>query len=267
MKRILTTPAGRKRYLELLFNHLKNQKNEFDEWILWMNTNVQEDLDYMKKLSDENEWVKLQPSKMDQFTSYNIHHFFHEAIDENAVYIRLDDDVIYIHPGSLTKLFNFRISNPEYFLVYGNILNNALTSHLHQRRGVLPDYPKLGYMCTDENGWNNPHVTETIHREFFKSYNNGEINKFFIDNWLLHYYERCSINVISWLGKTFKEFNGQVGNDEEQWLSVDKPIQIQKPNIIFGEGLFIHYAFFTQRNHIDSTDILNIYKIISEKYV
>ena len=29
MKRILVTPAGRKRYLEILFNHLKNLKNEF----------------------------------------------------------------------------------------------------------------------------------------------------------------------------------------------------------------------------------------------
>lgn len=267
MKKILTTPAGRKRYLELLYNHLKNQKDEFDIWILWMNTNNQEDLEYMKKLSDENEWIKLQPSKMDNFTSLNIFHFFHEAIDEDTVYIRLDDDIVYIHPNSLTKLFNFRISNPEYFLVYGNILNNGITSHIHQRRCILPIYPKLGYHCTDENGWNNPNVTETIHNEFFNAYNNNNINKFYIDNWVLNYYERCSINVISWLGKTFKEFDGQVGTDEEQWLSVDKPSQIKKPNIIFGDGLFVHYAFYTQRGYIDSTDILNKYKKISENYV
>jgi hypothetical protein len=69
--------------------------------------------------------------------------------------------------------------------------------------------------------------------------------------------------VISWLGKEFKKFNGDVGLDEEEWLSCDKPKQIQMPNIIFGDSLFVHYAFFTQRQYLDNTNILETYKKIS----
>ena len=61
----------------------------------------------------------------------------------------------------------------------------------------------------------------------------------------------------------FKKFDGKVGVDEEQWLSCDKPKEIQKPNIIFGDCLFVHYAFFTQVQYIDNTDILELYKDIS----
>ena len=73
------------------------------------------------------------------------------------------------------------------------------------------------------------------------------------------------MNVISWLGSEFNKFNGIVDADEENWLSCIKPSQISKPNIIFGDSLFSHYAFFTQRNYIDSTDILEKYKEISKK--
>jgi len=48
MKRILVTPAGRKKYLEILFNHLKNLKNEFDEWILRVNPATQMTYDTWK---------------------------------------------------------------------------------------------------------------------------------------------------------------------------------------------------------------------------
>jgi hypothetical protein len=263
MKKILVTPAGRKRYLEILFNHLKNLKNEFDEWILWVNTENVDDIQYMEKLENENDFIKLQRTKIGVRGSQTIHHFFKECADENSVYIRLDDDVVYVKSNSLKDLFDFRINNPNYFLVYGNIVNNAILSHLHQRKGTLTNEFKFGYHCTDHNGWNNPIAVESIHRKFFEKNNNNQLDDFLLHDWILRDYERCSINVISWLGSEFKKFNGEVGIDEENWLSCDKPNELQKPNIIFGNCLFVHYAFFTQRLHIDNTDILELYKDIS----
>lgn len=265
MKRILVTPAGRKNYLEVLYTHLKNLKNEFDEWILWVNTENQIDIEYIEKLERENEFIKLQRTKIGVRGSGTIYHFFKESIDENSVYIRLDDDIVYVKPNSLNDLFDFRIKNPNYFLVYGNIVNNAILSHLHQRKGVYNNDFKFGYHCVDHNGWNNPIATESIHRRFLQLNEEDKLNDFSLDNWVLRDYERCSINVISWLGSEFKKFNGDVGVDEEQWLSCDKPKEIKKPNIIFGDSLFVHYAFFTQRPHIENTDILEKYKNISIK--
>ena len=265
MKKIIVTPAGRKRYLEILFNHLKNVKNEFDEWILWMNTEDKNDIEYMLELERENNFIKTVPSKIGVRGSGTIFHFFNDCTDINSVYIRLDDDIVYIKPDSLNKLFDFRIKNPEYFLVYGNIINNAILTHLHQQKGIFNNKTLFGYHCVDNNGWNNPKAAELVHRTFFEKYKNNEIEDYVLFNWILKDYERCSINVISWLGSEFNKFNGIVDADEENWLSCIKPSQISKPNIIFGDSLFSHYAFFTQRNYIDSTDILEKYKEISKK--
>jgi hypothetical protein len=86
------------------------------------------------------------------------------------------------------------------------------------------------------------------------------LDKFrFSGKWILTQYERVSINCISWRGEEFKLFDGNVGRDEEAWLSVEKPKEIQRPNCIFGEFVCVHYAFHTQRERIDSTDILSQY--------
>jgi len=267
MKRILVTPAGRKRYLELLYLHLLNLRNEFDEWVLWVNTNVKEDILYIEELEKNNDFIRLQRSKMD-FGFYEvssaIYHFFKEAQDENSVYIRLDDDIIYIEPNSLKDLFNFRIENPQYFLVHGNIVNNSICSHLHQNKGLFFDTElNFGYSFVDENGWKNPIGGEYILRKFLNLYNDNKISEFFLENWVLKDYVRCSVNVISWLGSEFKKFNAHVDREEESWLTVTIPKKIKKPNIIFGNSLFVHYSYLKQRSHMDKTDILEKYKTIA----
>lgn len=40
MKRIIVTPAGRKRYMEILSSHLDKQRSDFDEWHIWQNTEI-----------------------------------------------------------------------------------------------------------------------------------------------------------------------------------------------------------------------------------
>ena len=83
-------------------------------------------------------------------------------------------------------------------------------------------------------------------------------------NWILNVYERCSINVISWTGADFKKFDGVVDSDEENFLSTEKPKVLKRPNMIIGDTLFVHYSFYTQREFLDSTDILLRYKELSE---
>jgi hypothetical protein len=263
MRKIIVTPAGRKRYLEVLLSHLKKVRNEFDEWILWVNTTNEDDISYIEQIECENDFIKIQRSKINPNGNSTICHFFKECIDENSVYIRLDDDIVYVEPNSISKIFEFRINNPQYFLVYGNIINNAITSHLYQKKGILNNDLVFGYNCLDKNGWDNPAAAELIHNKFFELYEENKTDEFLIDNHVFNNYERCSINVISWLGKEFKKFNGDVDKEEEQWLSSDKPREIQIPNIIFGDSLFVHYSFFTQRSYLDNTNILERYKKLS----
>jgi hypothetical protein len=268
MKRIIVTPAGRKRYLEVLLNNLIKVKSEFDAWVLWINTSEQADIDYMLELEKKYSWIKTKTIQESVYGSHTIRKFFIDCADPSCVYIRLDDDIVYIHKNSLKDLFDYRLSNPEPFLVYGNIINNAIISYIHQKLGNLFPEPVLGYDCMDKVGWNNTSVAEKIHRNFLESLEKSNAEKFYMPNWVLSNYERCSINVISWLGSEFEKFKGIIDSeDEETWLSSQKPMELKKPNIIFGKSLFAHFAYFTQRAYLDNTNILSKYFDISARAV
>ena len=263
MKKIIVTPAGRKEYLEVLYKNLNKCRDEFDEWSIWVNTDNQSDIDFIKHLSSTNEYITLHylniPIDPNGSHTATICKFFEGCIDENSVYLRLDDDIVYIQKDSIRKIFEFRIENKDYFLVYGNILNNALITNLYQQKGVCTNLPTVTYNCLDGNGWLNGHFAHDLHNIFFEKYSTGNLDDFKINNWVLSNFERCSINAISWLGSSFKEFNGEVGVSEETWLSEDKPKELNKPNIIFGDGLFVHYAFHPQRQVLQFTDVLTRY--------
>jgi hypothetical protein len=266
MKKIIVTPAGRKRYLELLYANLNKCKDEFDEWVIWVNTTNQEDIEYIQHLEKNNDYITSQ--HLDELVNTNdrnlgtLFNFYKTCTDENTTYLKLDDDIVYIHKNSIKDLFDFRIKNQDYFLVSGNILNNAIITHLYQINGIIKDLPTVTYDCLDNNGWLNPNFSFLLHNEFFKKYSEKNIEDFFIDDWELKLFERFSINDVSWLGKTFKLFNGEVGPADETWLSEDKPKELNKKNIIFGSGLFCHYAFAPQRLFLDSTNVLEMYKNI-----
>lgn len=264
-KCVVVTPAGRQRYMELLLPYILKEKDFIDEYRIWVNTKNENDIQYFHSLKEKypdlitlDFSADIDPKKGEG--GWAIHHFFKNTIDENTIYIRLDDDIVWLEDNFIQNLYNFRKQNPQYFLVYGNIINNAIIDHLHQRFGCLETDFKIGYNCMDSIGWENPHVAELKHRAFLNSLQLGTIDTYKFKKWVLHHYERVSINGISWFGSEFAKFNGSVGLDEEQWLAVDKPKEIQKLNAICGSAMCSHFAFYTQRQHMDSTNILEEYK-------
>lgn len=261
MTRVITTPAGRQKYLSILLKNLLKCRSEFDRWDIWLNTNVDSDIKYIHDISKEYEFINIVYSTVEYNGSRSIFNFFKHTTKQDEVYIRLDDDVVYIERDSLNKLFNARISDTTSFLLFGNIINNSLMTYLQQRLGVLStEYGQASYNCTCDVGWNSPVFAECVHRDFL---NNRENKSFYIPNWLLLDYERVSINVIAWRGDEFNKFDGEVFWDEEVWLTCIKPREIGAVNKIIGNTLFAHYSFFTQRDHMSSTDILKLYENIS----
>jgi hypothetical protein len=267
MRRIIVTPAGRKKYLEILHKYLVRDYNygHFKEWHLWINTINREDIDYIKTLSEKYEFIKLVYSKIPVNGIISIGHFFEDYVDADTVYLRLDDDIVWIEQNAINDLFNYRIENPQYFLVFGNIINNSICGHIHQRFGINSyDYGFNKYLCMDFVGWQLPEYSQHVHEVFLKKIWNGMLDDYRFKQWDLLEFERFSINVISWLGSEFKKFDGKVGLDEEQWLSADKPKNINKICSIYGRKLFSHFAFHTQREYLESnTILLDLYRNIA----
>jgi hypothetical protein len=67
------------------------------------------------------------------------------------------------------------------------------------------------------------------------------------------------VNAICWRGVDAL----QPTENEEYWLSVVRPRELNRPNVILGKALCVHYAFGTQRTVLDKTNILNRYKLLT----
>jgi hypothetical protein len=263
MKRVVVTPAGRKRYLSILLKNLLKCRDEFDCWDIWVNTENEDDISYILDIQGSHDFIKaVFPKKQvnTQWPGLSIHQFFNNCVDKDAMYLRLDDDIVFIKKGSIDSVFKRRELSTDNFLIYGNTLNNVLMSFLQQRVNYMLTHVEVGYNPLDPIGWSNGKFAEDIHRLFFEKHTNGEIDYFNLPDVLFSKYEHVSINAICWRGDEFAKFNGIVDEDEERWLCCVKTKELEKPNLMIGDTLFVHYAYYTQRTHVDSTDILSLYE-------
>jgi hypothetical protein len=203
-KMVVAMPAGRRRYMEVMIPRILKQKGFIDEFRIWCNTKNQSDIEYIQKIvSTNNDFVTIDylPAKADKIgEGWAIHHFFKNAVDPNTVYLRIDDDIVWVEKDFFKKIYKFRIENPKYFLVYGNIVNNAICDHLCQRNGAYEPEPHYGFDSNDGNGWRNPILAETKHRKLLENIKNNHLEKYRFAPTVLQNYERVSINCISWLG-------------------------------------------------------------------
>lgn len=268
---VVCVPAGRRRYMELLLPYLLREKSWVDEIRFWANTSDVDDLGWMRmKEAMYPGLVRVQdhPDNAPTGHGLGLFPFYREAHDPNTVYVRIDDDVVWIEEGGLLSLVEYRLAHPEFWLVSANMINGAIPSHLHQRLGALPlpaQIGDFGYSCMDEVGWRNAEVCEKVHRIFLKNLReNPTLPLYRFGQWILKDYERFSINFISWLGVDMDRFGGNILQDEEHEMAVERARTIGKPCVILASCMASHYAFFIQRDVIDRTDILAEYTKLSE---
>ena len=265
---ISVTPAGRKRYLEILAPYLLRERGLIDKHIFWINTNNEEDISYIKELCtcfpDFFEYRELPPGT--EYSNYTIHNFFPECTDRNTIYIRLDDDICWIDSDCILELLKLRYDDHTSFIVYGNTINNAICSHLHARIGAMHlanGMPTYNCMC--ELGWRNSEYAKAVHINFLRKLEAQESDDYkFAREWILGVGEtRMSINAISWHGGTFAKFEGKIDRDEELDLSLIRPRDLKVITKIAGRALLCHFAFYTQRSYLESVGILQKYSDIS----
>jgi len=266
---VVVTPAGRRRYLEILFRYILKLRPIMDEYRLWVNTENNEDIEYMREFQKQHsDFVTLEylPDGVKVSNSNTIKYFFKNCCDENTIFVRIDDDIVYIETNQFKDFLEFRKKNPEYFLVFANIVNNVICTHLHQRIGAIStNFGNCDYYCFNNFGWINGDFARFIHYNFHEKYINKNVNHYKMNNWLLNYKERVSVNLISWLGEDLQKINGEVDEQEEEFLTVIKPIQDKRNNIIYGNFICVHYAYCTQREDVDSDpNIITNYNWLSQ---
>jgi len=262
-KIVICIPAGRQRYLEVLIKFLEKEFDIIDEVRFWLNTKNESDRKYIYDLSNKNSKYTIDTTAFgdpNEGQSHTIGLFFKNCIDEDTIYIRFDDDIVFLEKNFIRDLVTFRINNPEYYLVLGNIVNNCVSDYQHKQKGALKTELNIEEKAPCDTNWPNSDLAIQKHLQFFEHLKNNRLDLYKFENkkWNHHY----SVNAICWMGSEFKKTNGYVVyGDEEIFLTSGKN------NIIFGEKVCCHYSFFITRDKIDeNTQILNEYKLLSETY-
>ena len=117
---VAVTAAGRRQYMKFLIPHIL-KSDMIDRYDIWVNEfSLKMDKREKEQLSElENKYSKVnlvyQPDgKINGIASINA--FYKYCVDPKSIYLKLDDDIIWMDNNALCTLVDYRINNPEYFL-------------------------------------------------------------------------------------------------------------------------------------------------------
>ena len=142
-KLIVCIPSGRERCLSMLLDRLEKESC-IDEIHLWENTNNEADLEFISQYEESTDKAKI--IRIEQNIGHDIcgrvssfYSHYYEGFDDDTVFLKIDDDVVWIEEGAIESIVRFTINNPKYLVVFMNTINSPFIDHLHQRFGIYPD--------------------------------------------------------------------------------------------------------------------------------
>jgi hypothetical protein len=273
MRIVSVTPAGRRRYMEILAQHLLRQRHIIDKHFWWLNTDVPEDIAFLRSNCAEHpDFFQLceKPFDADKTHGANIWKFFRNFADPDTLYLRFDDDIVWMADDAVETLVRFRCGHPDAPLVLGNIVNNAICSAAHQQAGLISTvHGTVLPICEDWVGWRSARFARLAHESLLADIEAGRSSRWTNLQIPLDCGQRFSINVISWLGKSLATLPELMVDElgEEPFLTQTLPPRIGHANLVCSDALFAHFAFYPQRPYMDwtSNDLLERYQALAEQ--
>lgn len=175
------------------------------------------------------------------------------------VFLKCDDDIVYMDIDALEGFIECRRNNPEYFILSANVINNGVCAHLQQLGGSLPSQ-QLGYFENPPGGfqgelWRSPVRATALHNYFLDLPN----KKLPLPQALVTYDARISINFIAWLGTDLKHLALPPG-DDEHYISVEVPQLLGRPIAVYSDFVTSHLSFGVQDNGMPIKELLDRYE-------
>jgi len=267
MKIVCVTPAGRRRYLRLLLPYVLSCP-AVDRYDLWVNTPDPADLAFLHEVAAVDPRIRLvtlaeaapgQPALPPPGPG-RIRHFWSQAMAEDSVYIRLDDDVVWLDPRFFERLLDCRFARPEAFMVAPLVINNALGSFVLQSFGKIAASRRIGPGRFDAVGWESPSFAAALHALFQSTIAADEVAR--LDCGRLPVAATYfSINCVSWFGRDIAATGGifPAGEDEEAAASCTLPLRAGRANCLETAAVAAHFAFYSQRLALDASGLLEGY--------
>lgn len=265
-KVVVNTAAGRRRYMQYLIPYVVSC-DIVDRYDIWVNTHNGADIEFFKQMATAYPSVNLvwQPEGVVNGNK-SINAFYKNCIEPQTIYFKLDDDIVWMEPRLIEKMVQFRIDHPQYFLVSPLVINNSLSTYLLQVEGKLrlDKYYEAG--CSHPVLWKSGYFAKELHAWFIQEYLHRQRWEDLYVGTKEMGMTRFSINAILWFGDEMKKFAGIVPGDDEEYMSCIYPTRTGMSNAWNGNAIVSHFAFFTQREQLDRSPILEAYGEACQQY-
>lgn len=265
-KIVLNTASGRRRYMQYLIPYIVSS-DIVDRYDIWINTHNCADIEFFKQMAVSFPIVHIvwQPDGVVNGNK-TINAFYKKCTEPDTIYFKLDDDIVWMEPGLIEKMVKFRIDNPQYFLVSPLVINNSLSTYLLQVEGKLKLDKYYEASCSHPVFWKSGYFARELHAWFIDNYLKPcRWDELYIGRKEMGM-TRFSINAVLWFGDEMRKFGGIVPGDDEDFLSCIYPTRQGMSNAWNGDAIVAHFAFFTQREQLDSWCILERYGEMCSRY-
>lgn len=284
----------RRQYIKLLLPQIIANR-DLDEIVILVTASDWDDLKYVDKLKDRystDARVKFMYSTYRHTQSTGANLAFWEAFstmtNPDAIYFKIDDDVLFISPNYFYEQVNFKIAHDEFIFQYPFVVNNPFCSLVLANKLNEPLREQLHFMkCSVQSAEWAQHChtmlisngyEQLVKHEFIRispKYNG--ILEFTADGKLDTYIDcRPSINALCFTGhdiitimKLYKAIikNHSLGYitkydsfDEEHFFTKELLYLTKRENVLSLGSVVSHYAYQPQRPKM--VDIEN--KLLSE---
>jgi len=283
MRKVLCIPCGRPPYLAILRKYVERDRHLFDACHLWVNC-PEEHIDYLE------EWAESDPSFYQLLylprplfeptdiahRGGNVQQFLSLAQDPDTLYVKMDDDTVFLEHGALESLITYRERHPDPLQVICNTVNNAACAHFHQGNGAFSGVENLLLSGNGSALVHHPHLGESMNEAFLCQYQAKNLNIFRFKSFQPpiipiclspRYGIRWPNQVYAFWGRDYRFLADQIAAniDEEWFLTVEAPRLTGRPVIYLGDKLAVHYSYNKQDAVLSKReDLLTLYRQIAE---
>jgi hypothetical protein len=259
MKVIAVTPAGRRRYLELLAKYVLSDRS-VAEWHLWDNCRDPADRTYIRSLADPRIKIVSLPNSEGDVRSIN--KFYRTMTDPNAFYVKLDDDVCYLPPGFFGRFVAKAAASTTNAIWFSPVvINNPICSWLLSFHGKISCSQTISCQAGCDIGWRSPEFAVLLHRAFLSRLEANRVESLHIPD-ALNTMGRFSINCLGVFGTDRNALGDAfcpLGVDDEEHISAFLPMLTKRPGQVIGDEIVAHFAYSVQERAVLETDILARY--------
>lgn len=258
-KVVILIGAGRKKLLRQTIKSLMVQGDCIDEIHLWENTSIQSDLDYIQECESSIDKVLVKRCDKQGVVNHTFggvvnpnmtrfRYFLRDCKENDTVYIKIDDDMIWMEEGLVESLTRFTLRNPQYIAVFANVINNSGCDHIHQRLGVYEE-DSINLMTWNEGGscpvgWSCGRTATTKHLRLFENMKNDNLDQYKFSRWVLNDKIRHGSGFMAWRSGSFDV--DKIGVDDEESISQIFTKDMDRNTCIFGEKLASHFSYHIQ---------------------